>query len=412
LGTGAGWLQLPPLQTIYASTTYLQGQALYSISSYFGNTSTVTALQYNGLFGNYNNTVLAELSTGAGSQEFLVFKGSSTSDRVRVQTTGNFVVETGVSSRLWSNGVTTQPNATPAFVIDITSNVGIQTAFPGATLDVAGSGRFQGLSTMALNISSINGSVYTPGGGGGGGGAIDYVSAFTVSTSYLEVSTVSSHAIFAYGVIASQFLNPGPDLMGITTIPSGTLQSFGDWNFTSGYSTIINANAFYLSSSNDARIVAPSNVYLDSPEVFATGGISTYSMTIYGPSTLTVQGWSFFQNVLSTPVVITNAVGILDAVSGEPVYIQASNGTVAINGGTLLDQTILTSTIEGLGTLGYISTPGGGIASIPNSLSTFEIFTSSLYASSMQILNITTQALSVSSFFTATRQMTPMFVTF
>ena len=158
VGTGAGWLQLPPIQTIYASTTYVQGQALYTLSSYFGTGSTITALQFYGLFSNYNNTVIAEVSTGVGTQELLFFKGSSTSDRVRVQTTGNFVVETGISARMWdSSALTIQSNVTPAMIINSSSNVGIQTATPGATLDVAGTGRF----ITASSISMYTGALYT-----------------------------------------------------------------------------------------------------------------------------------------------------------------------------------------------------------------------------------------------------------
>jgi len=116
----------------------------------------MNSLSYNGLVGRYNNTVLAEISTGAGLQELLVFKGSSASDRVRVQTTGTFVVETGVSARLFNPNTTqTLSNATPAFIINTSSNVGIQTASPGAALDVAGTGRFLTMSTQQAFASSI-----------------------------------------------------------------------------------------------------------------------------------------------------------------------------------------------------------------------------------------------------------------
>ena len=126
-----------------------------------GTTSTVNTIAFNGLFNNYNNTVLSEISTGGGFQELLLFKGSSVSDRVRIQTTGAFVVETGVSARLWNpNTFSTLSNATPALIINSSSNVGIQTATPATTLDVAGTGRFQTTSTLALSVSSINGNLY------------------------------------------------------------------------------------------------------------------------------------------------------------------------------------------------------------------------------------------------------------
>lgn len=164
LGTGATWIQTAPLQTSIISTVYAFASQPYLDTVNVGTTSTMNSMQFVGLFSNYNNTVMAEISTGAGAQEFLVFKGSSASDRVRVQTTGNFVIETGVSARLWNSNTTqTLSNATPAFIVNTSSNVGIQTASPGATLDVAGTGRFQLISTLGLNISTINGQVYSAG---------------------------------------------------------------------------------------------------------------------------------------------------------------------------------------------------------------------------------------------------------
>ena len=88
--------------------------------------------------------------------------------------------------------------------------------------------------------------------------------------------------------------------------------------------------------------------------------------------------------------------------------------------------TPLISTTIGLGNI-YLSTATGGIASIPNNLSTMALFTSSasistattiilstqaLYASSVQAFALSSQSLYVSSFYTATRQLTPMFITF
>jgi hypothetical protein len=156
LGTGGGWLLTSPIQTSIVSSIFAFANQPFFDTVNIGSVSTMNSLEYYGLFGNYNNTVLAEISTGAGTQELLVFKGSSTSDRVRVQTTGTFVVETGVSARLFNSNTTqTLSNATPAFIINTSSNVGIQTASPAATLDVAGTGRFQSLSSLAIFASSI-----------------------------------------------------------------------------------------------------------------------------------------------------------------------------------------------------------------------------------------------------------------
>jgi hypothetical protein len=305
-GTGAGWVQFGPVQASIVSTIQVNTNDAYLNNVYVGTQSTINDIAFYGLFGNYNNTVLAEISTGGGSQELLVFKGSSASDRVRVQTTGNFVVETGVSARLFSTTTqNTLSNATPAFIINTSSNVGIQTASPGATLDVAGTGRFQSLSSLTLFVSSINGALPGSGGGdltqanltstivglgtlgyistptgGGGGGAIDFVSAFTVSTGLLEASSISSYGIFAYGIVASQLFNQGPEPLAITTIPSGTLNSFSNWTFSSAYSTIMDGNALYLNASNSVRIVAPSNLYLNTPQVITNGSIKTSDVIV------------------------------------------------------------------------------------------------------------------------------------
>jgi hypothetical protein len=88
--------------------------------------------------------------------------------------------------------------------------------------------------------------------------------------------------------------------------------------------------------------------------------------------------------------------------------------------------TLLLSTTAGLGNI-YLSTATGGIATIPNNLSTMALFTSSasisttttiilstqaIYTSSVQAFVLSSQSLFVSSLYTATRQLTPMFITF
>jgi hypothetical protein len=153
-GTGDGFLAMPDIRPTSMSTLVTQTSSLTTFNLLIGATSTVTAIQYFGLEGNFNNTVLAERSISTGVQEFLIFKGSSPADQIRFQTTGIFKIETGVSGQLWST-VTQAP--VPAFIIDINSNVGIQTASPGATLDVAGSIRGQSLSTQQIQFSTLFG---------------------------------------------------------------------------------------------------------------------------------------------------------------------------------------------------------------------------------------------------------------
>lgn len=163
-GTGAGWVQFGPVQATVVSSIQTNTNDAYVNNLFVGGQSTINDILFYGTTGAYNNTAIAEISTGAGTQELLFFRGSTTTDRFRFQTTGTFVVETGVSARLFStNTLNTLSNATPAFIINTSSNVGIQTATPGATLDVAGTGRFQTLSSLALFASSIVApSVFAP----------------------------------------------------------------------------------------------------------------------------------------------------------------------------------------------------------------------------------------------------------
>ena len=201
LGDGNGWVNAGPIQAVALSTIQLNTNDAYTNNLFVGIQSTASELQFFGLQGNYNNTVLAEISTGAGTQELLLFKGSSASDRVRVQTTGAFVIETGVSARLFStNTIPTQSNVTPAFIVTINSNVGIQTATPGAALDVAGTARAITLSSQQLFVSSVNNSLLlgppnlqsTVQGLGSAGYLSSVTSSFlTVSTGNLTTSTLT-----------------------------------------------------------------------------------------------------------------------------------------------------------------------------------------------------------------------------
>jgi hypothetical protein len=123
-----------------------------------GIVSSLSFIAFPGLQQGYAQSVLAEQSTGTGLQELLIFRGSSASDRIRMQTTGSIVFEPGVGARVFPAAPS---NATPAMIINASSNVGIGIAAPTVTLDVAGTGRFQILSTQQIYVSSISsGSVY------------------------------------------------------------------------------------------------------------------------------------------------------------------------------------------------------------------------------------------------------------
>jgi hypothetical protein len=135
----------------------LPGTGTGSGTSNFGTVSSLTALRFYGLTGGFTNTALAEVSTGAGLQELLLYKVSSVSDQVRVQTTGNVIFETGVSARGWPTA--TRATVPTFYIAGSNSNVGVGTSNPVTTLDVAGTGRFQTLSSLNITAGSINYSV-------------------------------------------------------------------------------------------------------------------------------------------------------------------------------------------------------------------------------------------------------------
>ena len=140
------------------STIQTFTSSLLTINLQVGNVSSLSYIAFPGLQQGYAQSVIAEQSTGTGTQELLFYKGSTTTDRIRMQTTGSIIFEPGVSARVFP---AVGSNVTPAMIINASSNVGIGIAIPTVALDVAGSGRFQILSTQQLFVSSISsGLVY------------------------------------------------------------------------------------------------------------------------------------------------------------------------------------------------------------------------------------------------------------
>ena len=136
------------------------GEGGSTISSLFvGSSSNENFIKFWGRVGEYNNTVVAEQSTGTTTSELLVFKGSSISDQIRLQTTGSIKFETGVSAP--RNFITETALTVPTMTITATSNVGINTNNPQFNLDVAGTARFQTLmSTSAVYTGALYMSLF------------------------------------------------------------------------------------------------------------------------------------------------------------------------------------------------------------------------------------------------------------
>jgi hypothetical protein len=134
-------------------TTATGGSTLSSL--FVGSSSNANFIKFWGSIGEYNNTVIAQQSTGSGTNELLIFEGSSVNDQVRVQTTGAIRFETGVSQP--RNYLTSGQIATPTMIINSSSNVGILTGTPSYNLDVTGTGRF---TTLLSTTNLYAGALY------------------------------------------------------------------------------------------------------------------------------------------------------------------------------------------------------------------------------------------------------------
>ena len=381
IGSGLGWVNIGPIQTVALSTTQVQTGALYATSNFIGSVSTpYNAIQFYGLFGNYNNTVLAEVSTGVGTQELLLFKGSSTSDRIRLQTTGSIVFEPGSSARLWASSITS--NVTPAMVIDTNSNVGIKTGTTaGIALDVAGVGRFQTVSTLNIQLSSINGLTF--------GGPINSTVIGLGTTGYISTATLTS-------TVAGLLFTGSSISLSTASLFTSSVQAS---SISVGNGAWLSNTGLYLSNAQAGGAVGQLITNAGFVKLVAasgwSGGYTGFAITggdlvnkIYmnaGPNaiggqiaiggsnpspgsgsiTLDVFGIARFSSI-STFQTVASSIGIgigkpltpLD-VAGMGRFQQLSTllfNVSSINGFIPWQPSYLQSTVQGLGTAGYIST--------------------------------------------------------
>jgi hypothetical protein len=142
----------------FLSTNNISTGIITTSNIRIGTISSQSFLAYPGLQQGYAQSIIAEQSTGTGLQELLIFRGSSASDRIRMQTTGFICFETGVGARTFPS---VGSNATPSWMIDVNGCVGVGLIPSGTAsrLDVAGQGRFQNLSTTSIQAGSMNLSV-------------------------------------------------------------------------------------------------------------------------------------------------------------------------------------------------------------------------------------------------------------
>ena len=295
------------------STIQTFTSSLLTINLQVGNVSSLSYIAFPGLQQEYAQSVIAEQSTGSGTQELLFYKGSTTTDRIRMQTTGSIIFEPGVSARVFP---VVGSNVTPAMIINASSNVGIGIASPTVALDVAGTGRFQILSTQQLFVSSISsglvfgrfagdGSLLT--GIVGASGGLSYIppilSTTLLSTANLTASTINTDILnsrllsTASGTassftIGSIFASSGSisSIRGnearISTVTANTLSSYIVYASSINTPNIYVTN-IYANDSGIANVVASS--LNASRAVFVQVIASSFQGSLIGKNLLTVE---------------------------------------------------------------------------------------------------------------------------
>ena len=132
-----------PLSTV--SSSYGTFSTLTTTNTYLGGLSTQNAIYFYGLEGTFDRTVLSEQLISTGTQEFLIFKGSSPAENIRLQASGSLVFETGAAPSVFSSAAT---QSTPTLILTPSRTVGINCNAPAYTLDISGSANITGTASV------------------------------------------------------------------------------------------------------------------------------------------------------------------------------------------------------------------------------------------------------------------------
>ncbi len=249
------------------------------------------------------------------------------------------------------------------------------------TLTTSGSDTFEDGSTSKI-LTTNSGYIQVYAGQAGKWYILSSTDLLDVKISSLQFSTI---------------VGPFPQLSTIALFTSNTSNYFS--NVLQNWSTPLSTVSLFTSNT--------SNYYSNLLQNYSTA-VSTVALFTSNTS-------NYYSNVLQNWSTSVSTVATFTSNTSN-YYVNAIQNW----------STPLISTTIGLGNI-YLSTATGGIATIPNNLSTMALFTSSasisttttiilstqaIYASSVQAFALSSQSLFVSSFYTATRQLTPMFITF
>jgi hypothetical protein len=408
------------------STIQTFTSSLLTINLQVGNVSSLSYIAFPGLQQGYTQSVIAEQSTGTGTQELLFYKGSTTTDRIRMQTTGSIIFEPGVGARSFP---AVGSNVTPAMIINASSNVGIGIAAPTTTLDVAGTGRFQILSTQQLFVSSISsGIVYGRFVGDGslltglpasglsalppilsttllstGNITANNISVGVLSTSYGFFSTISAGTIFGRfvgdgslltGIVSGGGMSFVPPVLSTTLLSTGVLTA-RNISTNEGF-----ASSFFINRLTTSTVSA----LLGSFSSLSVSQVYVSSLTV---DNLTIGNDNGFINMgdviaasLSTVTVVAESVStrtINTDILNTRILSTASGTVSTFTVGTLFAGTISSASI------GSVLTAAGAFSSISAGTANIDILNARLFstaagtASSFTIGSIFASSGSISS---------------
>jgi len=343
-GVANGFINMGDVITTSISSIQTFTSSLLTTNLQVGIVSSLSYIAFPGLQLGYNQSVIAEQSIGTGLQELLLFKGSTNTDRIRMQTTGTIVFEPGVSARVFPSA---SSNATPAMIITTGSNVGIGVLAPGVSLDVAGAGRFTALSVNTLSTNQVNSSNICNVGWLSNGGALSNLggTAYFAATSNTTTLGVAGTATLA-GVTLTSLSNSGNFSNAGYISNSGALSNLG-------------GTAYFAATSNTTTL-GVTGILTAASNITQTGGTTTLTgLSVNTISTNFIAACNISSYSLST------TLGYFSTISSGAFY-----------GKHIGDGSLLT----GL--------PAAGITSIPQVLSTLAFYASSISTTTIQTSNI------------------------
>jgi len=449
-GVANGFINMGDVITTSISSIQTFTSSLLTTNLQVGIVSSLSYIAFPGLQLGYNQSVIAEQSIGTGLQELLLFKGSTNTDRIRMQTTGTIVFEPGVSARVFPSA---SSNATPAMIITTGSNVGIGVLAPGVSLDVAGAGRFTALSVNTLSTNQVNSSNICNVGWLSNGGALSNLGggAFFAGTSNTTTLGVAGTATLA-GVTLTSLSNSGNFSNAGYISNSGALSNLGGTAYfaatsntttlgVAGTATLAGVTLTSLSNSGNFSNAG----YISNSGALSNLGGTAYFAATSNTTTLGVAGTATLAGVTLTSLsnsgnfsnagYISNS-GALSNLGGTAYFAATSNTTTLGVAGIFtaasnITQTGGTTTLTGLSvntistnfisacnissyslstTLGYFSTissgafygkyigdgslltglPAAGITSLPSVISAITLSTTNLIATNISTFSIST----------------------